>query len=417
MARAANPYSNGRMKTNLHSRPGVGGGFDGGGNRTAAQTLLNSNARPGTARYIPQSNGVKRQKTAHQPEQQSKYFLSGRPDSVSTKGKRRAQTVSEAETLTVSSDEDVGEPLKRELQARPPQGGGGDGDGEESDDPLNLIDQSSDCQVVPKPPHDFDKPSTNNPSRLPPDGASTRRLQQKQQAHAKSEPEAPAEVIVVDGEPSSDVESISSDSDADDRKPRFKTPNGRAEIRPGLVGEKVKIFDPTSNSKPNSNPKSNSKPLQRGKLDMQPGPPPFLDFKPPKPPGGRISKMQKKDAKLQVSQPTLSQFGHTPPEEQLDYIATSSSGFKRESAIPDRLPIEAWTFGCELYESKDLDPVHWLGYYKTSRSPMLKIFKHSADKTSAFDFLIDRDFDKLIVRLLLIPEQPLRRQPLTSLRT
>lgn len=327
---AASPFTSNRMKNTLHSRPGTGGGqgFEGGGNRTAAQTVFPPKAnaaRPGNASYVAQSNGTKRQKTAHQADQLSKFFPGGQPGewlwlalwrtcvgavgvcpdrlsacidfgSVNAKGKGRAQPVSEPETVTVSSDEDIGELAKRETQSRTRPvrrvngDGDGDGDGESSDDPLNVIDQSSDCQVLPKQQqHDFDKPSTNNPSRLPSDGPSTLRLQQRHKQRGASVPD-PTSVIDVDS-PSSDIE-VSDTEAGGPQVRRFQTPTGRSEIRSGTVKDRVKVLEQQRGT--------GRQVLKRGVLDMQPAAapaPPYLEFKEKK---SRAKTMQRRDAKIQA---------------------------------------------------------------------------------------------------------------------
>ena len=100
---------------------------------------------------------------------------------------------------------------------------------------------------------------------------------------------------------------------------------------------------------------------------------------------------------LPSGQQTLSQFNITasaPPVDQLDSIATSSSGF-RIPPMPLALPIEAWSLGCALRKSDtDIVPVAWLicEHDKRRRTHVLKICGRPDATRGSHEFLLDRAF-------------------------
>ena len=192
------------------------------------------------------------------------------------KGKERAsgRTASDAETL--SSDEDVGSVIPR-LQDQQKQKGKQYGPRTTSPDPLDCFGQSSSDGVVEVVAGPVERKPTQGPDksrrRLPPDGQSTRRLQEK---HKEEEPPP-----VIDLDPlSDDVESASGFDREDEVNARFATPNGRSQIPTGEVKRKIQQFE-------------------RGKLQMEPQKPtPFLNLKDLKSTKSIVREMKPKNAKV-----------------------------------------------------------------------------------------------------------------------
>ncbi len=157
-----------------------------------------------------------------------------------SKGKQpmRGGTASEPETLSSDEEEDIGECISRPRQLTPQEVKAQDST-RESPDPLNLFESTSSDVQIPASPHPFDQPSRNGPTRggrLPPDGQSTRRLQerQKQKQRASNEHDV-IEIEVL----SDDIESV----DDDPAQRPVVTPNGRSHIPHGNVKQKVDMYE------------------------------------------------------------------------------------------------------------------------------------------------------------------------------
>lgn len=150
----------------------------------------------------------------------------------------RGGTASEPETLSSDEEEDIGECISRPRQLTPQEVKAQDST-RESPDPLNLFESTSSDVQIPASPHPFDQPSRNGPTRggrLPPDGQSTRRLQerQKQKQRASNEHDV-IEIEVL----SDDIESV----DDDPAQRPVVTPNGRSHIPHGNVKQKVDMYE------------------------------------------------------------------------------------------------------------------------------------------------------------------------------
>lgn len=101
---------------------------------------------------------------------------------------------------------------------------------------------------------------------------------------------------------------------------------------------------------------------------------------------------------LQAQAP-LSHSNYRLPTQQLDSIATSSSGFKTDLPI---LPLEAWSVGCKLEATQDNTvPVAWLElqHMPNHNTYTVRVIKNIAQRKAKplADWRLDRDFDNVVV--------------------
>ncbi|KAI0357362.1 hypothetical protein OH77DRAFT_1422202 [Trametes cingulata] len=365
---AFNPFSN-RMSDTLSRGPRTNSAFDSPSGTSSAQRAMAGGGGRSTANgyVVHPERPAKRQKTDNS---KSKYFEGGGAGIGKGKGKAPAQpragfNQSEAEII-LDSDEDVGVPVtskspeKQDEKASTP-------------DPLDCLTGTDDHE------HPFSAPSPKlkGKNRLPPDGPDTSRLRARHAA-ANVEPE----IVNVDAL-SDDIESASGFDDEDARAHKVATPNGRQEIAPGTVKQKVSIFE------------NNKDPPPLRKAPQRP-PIPTLDLKQQQ---SVKSQMKPRNPKASAS---LSQFNHLPIED-LDPIATAPSGFKpkpreKKLEIPQDLPLESLALGCEILgDSDSMNPEYWVSVQAVANrgTHQLKIVRSQGGRKSPIaDFRLDSAFDE-----------------------
>ena len=315
----------------------------------------------------------------------------------------RGSTASDPETL--SDSEDVGQVVEVTPKIHRPND---QSPKSESPDPIDVIDTGTSPS---RPKHPFDAPSKRGPDRrLAEDGHSTLRLQARQRQRT-----TPSERDVV--ELSSDIESASAFDDEVPGQGRT-TPNGRSTIPQGVVKGNIRKFE------------ASNKPATRRVLDMQPMTnTPFIDLKQKgdrKPRSSIKNSMRGKNQKVcccllcvdvlltscllylqsppQVKQASLSAFGRSANENQMDSIASSSGFATTRQSLAQKaqpIPLEAWSMGCGLQNSQVVsEPAAWLSIHLTPRSNtfLLKVVRNPLDdKNPLYTFHLDRDFSSITV--------------------
>ncbi|PIL22925.1 hypothetical protein GSI_15621 [Ganoderma sinense ZZ0214-1] len=429
------------MRDNLHAPRN---GQPSSGNHTASRTVLPSGSGSGSGGWgltgaFGGHNPPKRQKTSHYGESsQSQYFTNGAAGTGRGKGKGKGKgkepanslapsskrTTVEAgtmETIVVSDDE---VPTRVILEGRPGRrstsAAKDDGEGNSSSDPLDCIgpDLSPIRPTPSEPPDPFERaPSPRsrpnmNALRLPADGAHTRQLQKKYQLQR---PETMPEVVDVDTL-SDDIESASGFDLEDEAKAaaaeaeaetevtakaesaRPSTPNGRANIRPGSVKERVRALEGKRVAKPPPKPSSSG------------GNTPFYDLKSLPQPISRKAGMKGKNQKP-LSSTVPSSRASVEAAGPLDPAATSPSGFKPSKGkgksnanasvngnISTPIPLEAWSLGCRLSRSEDKhEPVAWIivEHIPKQRTYLLRVSRTPDKRGAELSINLDRDVDQL----------------------
>ncbi|KAI8978855.1 hypothetical protein BD414DRAFT_120430 [Trametes punicea] len=378
---ALNPFNNGRMKSTLDGtrRPGLSLGDS--GNHTARRTVLDGSVVNRNHSYaIPNGNPAKRQKL--EPASTSRYFRETGAGQNDSKGKTPIQ----ADAGMKHPEPEIIPDSQEDRSSGPPKGKGREK--ASTPDPLDCIGSedhepmTSSRRPGGSPPHDFDIPSDDERRRrLPTDGPSTIRLRKQLARRTEA-----VEVVNVDA--SSDHDEIESASgfDRDDvRRRNVATPNGRRDIPPGSVREKIGIFE-------QKDARPSPKPPQQAPLRT-------IDLRLEQQQQSRKGGMKPRNAKTQTT--TNLEFSLRPLSDTLDPTATAPSGFKmitrnEKLQTPTPLPLKAISLGCHIIEGDEFPPSLWVSVQPVSGRGYKLIIAQSPQATKGIaEFATDQDFDSM----------------------